>query len=73
MGLLLQFGFERLNLRTIWLVVRTENARGVRLFTRLGFTVVERLEAAAIVGGIARSKLRMQLSRESWRGLAADG
>ncbi len=73
MGLLLQFGFDQLHLRTMWLVVRTENARGVRLFTRLGFAIVEKLEAAVIVGGIARSKLRMQLSRESWRGLAAGG
>ena len=73
MDLMLQFGFERLHLRTIWLVVRAENTRGVRLFSRLGFAVAETLEAAVIVRGIARSKLRMQLSREPWRGLSADG
>jgi RimJ/RimL family protein N-acetyltransferase len=73
MGLLLQYGFEQLHLRTIWLVVRTENSRGLRLFTRLGFVVVETLEAAVIVGGVARSKLRMQLSKESWLGFATDG
>jgi len=74
MGLLLQFGFEQLHLRTIWLVVRTENSRGLRLFAGLGFAVVETLEAAVVVGGIARSKLRMQLSKDSWRERAtADG
>jgi RimJ/RimL family protein N-acetyltransferase len=41
---LLQFGFERLGLRTIWLVVRAENARAMRLFTGLGFVVAETLE-----------------------------
>jgi RimJ/RimL family protein N-acetyltransferase len=67
MALLLKFGFEQLHLQTIWLVVRTENTRAVRLFTRLGFVVVETLEAAVIVRGIARNKLRMQLSEASWR------
>jgi RimJ/RimL family protein N-acetyltransferase len=73
MALLLEFGFKQLHLRTIWLIVRTENTRAVRLFTRLGFVVVETLEAAVIVRGIARSKLRMQLSKESWLGFATDG
>ena len=68
MGLLLRFGFERLNLRAIWLIVRTDNSRALRLFTGLGFAVVETLEAAVIVGGIARNKHRMQLGRGSWRG-----
>jgi RimJ/RimL family protein N-acetyltransferase len=68
MALLLDFGFEQLELRTIWLIVRAENARAVRLFTRLGFVVVETLEAAVIVRGVARNKLRMELSRDSWRG-----
>ena len=67
MQLLLQFGFERLGLRTIWLVVRAENARAVRLFTRLGFVVAETLEGAAIVAGIPRNKFRMLLTREAWR------
>jgi RimJ/RimL family protein N-acetyltransferase len=71
MALLLDFGFDQLHLRTIWLIVRTENTRAVRLFTRLGFVVVETLEAAAIVRGIARTKLRMQLSKETWRRRAA--
>lgn len=68
MTLLLNFGFEQLGLRTIWLIVRTENSRAVSLFTRLGFAVVETLEAAVIVRGVARNKLRMELSRDSWLG-----
>lgn len=39
MALLLDFGFDQLDLRTIWLIVRTENTRAVRFFTRLGFVI----------------------------------
>jgi hypothetical protein len=42
--------------------------RSFCLFTRLGFVVVETLEAAVIVRGVARNKLRMELSHASWRG-----
>jgi RimJ/RimL family protein N-acetyltransferase len=66
MQLLLQHGFERLQLQTIWLVARTENARAIRLFTRLGFVVTETLVAATTVGGIPRDKVRMQLTRAVW-------
>jgi RimJ/RimL family protein N-acetyltransferase len=71
--LLLQFGFERLSLRLLWLVVRAENTRAVRLFTRLGFVVAETLEAAAIVRGIPRDKFRMQLTSEAWKDGPTDG
>lgn len=71
MALRLGFGFDQLQLEKIRLVVRTENTRAVRLFARLGFVVVESLEAAVMVKGTARSKHRMQLSKESWRSSSA--
>jgi RimJ/RimL family protein N-acetyltransferase len=71
MALLLQFGFEQLQLRSIWLIVRTDNVRAVSLFEKLSFVVVEKLEAAVVVRGKARDKFRMQLSSEAWRRRAA--
>jgi RimJ/RimL family protein N-acetyltransferase len=67
MDLLLQIGFTDLNLRTIWLIVREDNVRAVRLFSRLGFVTTEMLQAAAIVNGVPRNKLRMQVSAAAWR------
>ncbi len=65
MTLLLRYGFQSLDLKNIWLIVRTDNSRGVRLFSRLGFVVTETRTAAAIVGGVPRDKFRMELSRDS--------
>ena len=39
--LVIQFAFTTLGLKSVWLVVRTKNVSAVRLFSRLGFTVVE--------------------------------
>lgn len=66
MQLLLHYGFDRLGLRTIWLIVRAENSRALRLFENLGFVVTERLVAAAVVHGIPRDKLRMELGCNAW-------
>jgi RimJ/RimL family protein N-acetyltransferase len=73
MRLLLQHGFERLNLRNVWLVVRTENVRAMRLFANLGFVAVETLVAAAIVGNVPRDKVRMRLERNVWAAGRSDG
>jgi RimJ/RimL family protein N-acetyltransferase len=40
--LLLAFAFGPLALKRVWLVVRADNERAVRLFSRTGFVVVER-------------------------------
>jgi RimJ/RimL family protein N-acetyltransferase len=66
MQLLLRYGFDRLSLRRIWLVVRAENSRAIRLFTRLGFVVAETIVAAAVVGDVPRDKFRMQLASDAW-------
>ena len=67
MKLLLRAGFEQLELRSLWLVVRVENVRAVRLFSELGFAVAETLRAATVVRGVPRDKFRMELGVEGWR------
>jgi len=67
MDLLLREGFEELNLKSIWLIVRDENVRGVRLFSRLGFRIEETLHAAVVIKGVPRTKLRMRLDASTWR------
>ncbi len=66
MSVLLRFGFERMNLQTIWLIARTDNARAMRLFSKLGFVVTETRAAAAIIRGVPRDKFRMELTRDDW-------
>jgi ribosomal-protein-alanine N-acetyltransferase len=60
--LLLAFGFEELGLESIWLVVRADNDRAIKLFRRFGFEVTEHLVAEVMIDGEARDKLRMWLS-----------
>lgn len=67
MDLLIHEAFEVLNLRALWLIVRDENVRGLKLFRQLGFVVTETLVAAAVVKGVPRNKLRMQLAATAWR------
>ena len=64
--------FEVLDLRALWLIVRDENVRGLKLFRQLGFVVTETLVAAAVVKGAARDELRMQLEASEWRKRQAD-
>jgi diamine N-acetyltransferase len=67
MNLLLEVAFAELNLQTIWLIVREDNGRAVRLFSGLGFAVTETLTAAVVVRGVSRNKLRMELTATKWR------
>ena len=63
MQLLLSFAFDPLALRRVWLIVRADNERAVRLFSRMGFVVVETHTAAITVDDIPRDKLRMERAR----------
>jgi len=67
MTLLLRFAFESLHVPRVWLLVRADNLRGVRLFTRLGFVVTETLEGVVVAQGLPRDKYRMTIAREAWR------
>jgi RimJ/RimL family protein N-acetyltransferase len=66
MELLLDYAFRGLHLCTVWLIVRADNSRGVRLFTRLGFVVVSTFEAPVGVSATPRHKHRMELSATRW-------
>ena len=61
MQLLLAFAFGPLGLRRVWLIVRADNQRAVRLFSRLGFVVVERQVGVVVVDDQPRDKLRMEV------------
>jgi RimJ/RimL family protein N-acetyltransferase len=62
MQLLLAFAFEELTLKRVWLLVRADNDRAVKLFRRMGMVVAETLVGAVVVDGMPRDKLRMELA-----------
>jgi RimJ/RimL family protein N-acetyltransferase len=66
MELMLEYGFDEMNLERIWLIVRADNGVAVSLFERLGFETVEVLEDAVVVDGVPRDKLRMERRSEDW-------
>ncbi len=65
MELMLDYGFDEMNLERIWLIVRSDNNVAVGLFESLGFETVEVLEDAVVVDGVPRDKLRMERARET--------
>ena len=69
--LLLAFGFGELGLANIWLIVRADNDRALELFRRLAFEVTERQVAAVTIDGVARDRLKMQLSSIKYHARAA--
>ena len=64
MHLLLAFAFGPLGLTRLWLIVRADNERAVKLFRRTGFVVVERQIGVVVVDDQPRDKLRMELRKE---------
>jgi RimJ/RimL family protein N-acetyltransferase len=73
LGLLLAFGFGELGLASIWLMVRADNDRALKLFRRGGFKVIGRHVAAVTIDGVARDKLKMQLSSAEYHARAVAG
>jgi RimJ/RimL family protein N-acetyltransferase len=67
MSLMIGYGFDTLQLEEIWLVVRADNERGIRLFRKLGFQVKETLENAVVIDGVPRDKLKMSLLKSGWK------
>jgi RimJ/RimL family protein N-acetyltransferase len=64
MQLLVAFALGPLGLNRIWLIVRADNDRAVKLFRRVGFVEVERQIGVVVVDDEPRDKLRMQLTRD---------
>ncbi len=63
MQLLVAFAFGALDLHRVWLIVRADNERAVKLFSRRGFVVVERQLGVVVVDDKPRDKFRMELTR----------
>lgn len=63
--LLLDLGFDEIGLESIWLVVRTDNEAGVKMFRKAGFDVEEHLVAAVVIDDIPRDKYKMRLNKSA--------
>jgi RimJ/RimL family protein N-acetyltransferase len=63
MQLLLAFAFGALRLHRVWLIVRADNERAVKLFGRMGFVVVETQVGVVVVDDTPRDKFRMECTR----------
>ena len=66
--LLLRHAFDTLGLKTVWLMVRADNQRALKLFERLGFVRNQLLLGAVVVNGEPKDKWKMTLSREAFHG-----
>jgi RimJ/RimL family protein N-acetyltransferase len=66
MTLLLNHAFGVIGLKTVWLVVRADNARAVHLFEHFGFVRAEIRSAAVVVDGEPKDKWKMVLTASSW-------
>lgn len=64
---LVQFGFDELNLKRIWLRVFDFNARAIRCYEKAGFSLEGRLRQHYYHAGRYYDELIMGLLREEWR------
>jgi RimJ/RimL family protein N-acetyltransferase len=64
--LLVQYAFETLNLNRVWLHVYEHNARGLRVYEKVGFRVEGRLRQEAFRDGRYWDTVVMGLLREEW-------
>jgi RimJ/RimL family protein N-acetyltransferase len=66
MTLLLNHAFGVVGVKTVWLIVRADNARAIRLFEHLGFVLAEVRSAAVVVDGEPKDKWKMVLAASAW-------
>jgi RimJ/RimL family protein N-acetyltransferase len=64
--LLLDYGFADLDLKEMWLIVRSDNTAAVGLFRSAGFQVCEGEDLEVMIDGATRYKHKMKLAKESW-------
>lgn len=67
MGLMLQHGFETLNLHRIWLRVYSKNKRGIRAYEKAGFIHEGVMRQAAYQHGQFRDVHLMSILEGEWR------
>ncbi|MCD4684650.1 MAG: GNAT family N-acetyltransferase [Anaerolineae bacterium] len=66
--LLIDFAFDWLDFRRVWLTTTSMNARSQRQMEKVGFTLESRLREAAYADGVPYDLLNFGLLREEWAG-----
>ncbi len=66
MKVLLEFGFNYLNLNSVRLRVNDFNVRGIKTYKKVGFTEVGKLRQANFVEGKYNDMIFMDILREEW-------
>ncbi|MHB9145095.1 MAG: GNAT family N-acetyltransferase [Symbiobacteriia bacterium] len=66
MRLLTDHGFRDLGMHALWLVVRADNQRAVKLYHGLGFRLDGTMRAAALADGVYYDKLLMSILATEW-------
>ena len=66
MRVLLEFGFNYLNLNSIRLRVNDFNVRGIKTYKKVGFKEVGKLRQANFVEGKYNDMVFMDILREEW-------
>jgi RimJ/RimL family protein N-acetyltransferase len=69
MGLLINYGFEQLNLHMIYLGVLTHNTHAHKMYRSLGFQEEGRLRHRVYRSGQYHDMISLSLLREEWAGL----
>jgi RimJ/RimL family protein N-acetyltransferase len=70
--LLVDYGFNRLNLHRIWLGVNADNERAVKCYLKAGFKEEGRLREDIFYHGKYADAVRMGILRSEWKGLHAE-
>ena len=69
--LLVNYGFQKLNLHRIWLGCNAENVRAIKCYEKVGFKEEGRLREDIFCGGKYVDAVRMGILRHEWKGLDA--
>jgi RimJ/RimL family protein N-acetyltransferase len=69
--LMLDYGFDWLDLHKLWLMTMSLNARVIRQMEKVGFTLEGRMRDGTIVDGVPYDGLYYGMLREEWPGRVA--
>jgi RimJ/RimL family protein N-acetyltransferase len=69
--LLVDYAFDWLDLRRLWLVTMAPNARVIRQMEKVGFTLECQIRQGTLVDGVYHDVLLYGLLREEWPGRTA--
>ena len=65
--LMLEYGFQNLNLHSIQLTVLSFNQRAILCYEKLGFQIVGRVKEVVYMDGMYYDRIVMQLLKKDWR------